>query len=375
MAIDLTSPVAPVDDPPTAVPPETRPESVDDRPRSMRTVSVDEILSVVGSLVGSFSLIYVVFYEILPFSGVLGFVVCWYFAFLLMYGGVTALSHPRPEVVNRVMGAVVSLAAVLVMFAVATVVYYTIYRGWPAVHYANFFRQDGRRIGPETPLKVGGVSEAMVGSAIEIGIAVLVSLPLGLGTAVFMTEVGGWLSRVVRTVVEAMTAVPDLLAGLFVLVLLILTLHGQKNGLAAAVALSVTMTPIVARSAEVALRVVPGGLREASLALGATHWATVRRVVLTTARPGLATALILAVARGVGESAPLLIVSGASNYFNTDPLRNPMNSLPLAIYTYARSGQNVLIVRAFGAAVVLLGAVLVLFIAARIFTRQRVGRR
>jgi phosphate transport system permease protein len=150
----------------------------------------------------------------------------------------------------------------------------------------------------------------------------------------------------------------------------------ERDGLAAAIAISVTMTPIIARSAEVALRVVAGGLREAGMALGATHWRTVFRVLVPTARPGLATALILAVARGIGESAPLLIVSGASTFFNANPVKNPMNSLPLYIYAGARSGSGdtLEIQRAFGAAGVLLAIVFALFIVTRLLARTRVGR-
>jgi phosphate transport system permease protein len=172
-----------------------------------------------------------------------------------------------------------------------------------------------------------------------------------------------------------MTAIPDLLAGLFVYVVLILGFpHWQKDGLAVGIALSVTMTPIIARSAEVALRIVPGGLREAALALSASKWQTVWKIVLPTARPDLATALILAVARGIGESAPLLIVSGASTFWNINPTNNTMNSLPLYIYAAARTGQHLDKIRAFGAATVLLFIVFVLFTLARVLARRKVNR-
>jgi len=128
-----------------------------------------------------------------------------------------------------------------------------------------------------------------VGSVIEVSIAILVSVPLGIGTAIYMAEVGGRGSKLVRTVVEAMTALPEILAGLFVYVVLIVYLGLSKSGLAASMAMAVTMIPIIARASEVALRVVPGGLREASSALGASQWKTVRKVVLPTARAGLAT--------------------------------------------------------------------------------------
>jgi phosphate transport system permease protein len=351
------------------------PTAEEDGPRSLSTRSADDILSVAGSVVGSFALVWLLYFEILPLSGLVGFIICWFVAFLAMYAGVTALSHPRPTVISRMMGAAVTCAALLIGFSLVTVIVYTIAHGWHAVAHLNFFTRDMGGVGVQAPLTQGGIKHAITGSLIQLAIAVAVSLPLGLGTAVFMTEVGGWFAKVVRTVVEAMTAVPDLLAGLFVYVVLIISFHQQRNGLAAAIAIAVTMTPIIARSAEVALRVVPGGLREAGLALGASHWQTVKRVVLPTARPGLATALILAMARGIGETAPLLIVSGASTFFNANPLNQPMNALPLFIYQGARSGQPLQIERAFGAAIVLLFIVFVLFIITRFLARQRVGRQ
>jgi phosphate transport system permease protein len=131
------------------------------------------------------------------------------------------------------------------------------------------------------------------------------------------------------------------------------------------------MVPIIARAAEVTLRVVPGGLREASLALGASRWQTVWRVVLPTARSGLATTVILGIARIAGETAPLLIVSGSSTFTNVDPFHEPMNSLPLFIFTAVRSGQPLFIARGYGAAALLLIGVLILFVVARFLARDR----
>jgi phosphate transport system permease protein len=230
-------------------------------------------------------------------------------------------------------------------------------------------------VSPTAPLNQGGILHAIVGSLIELGIATVVSLPLGIGTAVFMVEVGGKFARVVRTVVEAMTALPDILAGLFIYTTLIVGLGFQRSGFCAAMALSVMMLPIIARSADVALRVVPGGLREAGLALGASQWQTVWRVVLPTCRSGLATAVILGMARAVGETAPVLITSGASTFFNINPLNNPMNSLPLYILTAVRSGEPRFIERGFGAGIVLLVMVLILFGIARFLSRSKVASR
>lgn len=134
------------------------------------------------------------------------------------------------------------------------------------------------------------------------------------------------------------------------------------------------MLPIIARAADVVLRVVPSGLREASLALGASRWRTVWHVVLPTARPGLATALILGIARGVGETSPVLLTSGAAPFFVLSPFTGVMNSLPLFIYSTVRSGEPLYVERGFAAAAILLTGVLVLFVAARLLARQRSGR-
>jgi phosphate transport system permease protein len=351
-------------------------EAEDDAPRPLRKVTSDDVFTVVGALVGSFALTWLLYYDVLPLNGLLGFVISWYVGFLVMYAGVTALAHPRPVVVDRLMGALVTGVALLVAFVVVTVVVYTVWRGHLALTHWNFYTQPASAGSLTGPFTKGGISNAIIGTLIQVSMAVVVSVPLGVGTAIYMTEVGGGFAKVVRTVVEAMTAVPDLLAGLFVYVVLILELGRSRNGLAVAIAISVTMTPIVARSAEVALRVVPGGLREAGLALGSSHWQTVRRIVLPTARPGLATAVILAVARGIGESAPLIIVSGFTTFWNANPFdRQTMNSLPLYVYNGVRSGQPNEITRAYGAAIVLLGFVFVLFAVTRLLARRRVGSR
>jgi phosphate transport system permease protein len=346
-----------------------------DRPRSIGSWTSDDAFALVGCAIGSFAGVWIAYYRLLPFSGAVGFLACWFAAFLVFYGAVSALSHPRPVVWDRLVSAVVYGGAGVVLLAVASTVIYTFAEGRHALLHLNFYTHDMAGIEPTAPLSQGGIEHAIVGTLIEVGIAVVVSLPLGIGAAVFMTEFDGRFARVVRTVVEAMTALPDILAGLFIYTTLIVRLGFQASGFAAALALSVMMLPIIARSAEVVLRVVPGGLREASYALGASHGRTVWSVVLPTARSGLATALILGIARGVGETAPVLLTSGASTFFNDNPFHYPMNSLPLFIYNAYESGDLAGYTnRLWGAASVLLGLVLILFIAARVLARTRTGR-
>jgi phosphate transport system permease protein len=200
-----------------------------------------------------------------------------------------------------------------------------------------------------------------------------VAVPLGIGTAVYMTEVRGPGSHLIRTVVEAMTALSDILAGLFVYALLVVGFGLGKTGLAAAIAIAVTMLPLVARASEVALRIVPGSLRQASEALGATHWKTTWKVVLPSARAGLVTAGILAIARGIGETAVVLVTTGATSFFNANPVSEPMTSLPLFIFTAYQTHQPEALKRGFGAASVLLAMVLLLFVVARWIVRDKSG--
>jgi phosphate transport system permease protein len=347
----------------------------DDRPRQVRRLTMDDWLSLGGAILGSLALVDVVFEHILDGSGTLGFIVCWYLGFLLMYAALVGMSNPRPIVVDRLVTTAAWAAGGIVVFALATTVVYTFIRGHAAYLHMNFFTHDMSGVSPTAPLSQGGILHAIVGSGLEVGIGIGISVPLGIGTAVYMSEVGGRGSRLVRTVVEAMTALPEILAGLFVYVVLIVDVGLPKSGFAVSVAMSVTMVPIIARAAEVALRVVPGGLREASLALGASQWRTVRTVVLPSARAGLATATILGVARGVGETAVALITSGASTYLTVNPFHNPMNSLPLLIFTDIETGQPLAVTRAFGAGSVLLAIVLVLFVVTRLLSRDKSGRR
>jgi phosphate transport system permease protein len=340
-------------------------------PRKVRVLTADDWWSLLGSLFSSFALVIIAYEHILDGSGTLGFLASWYMAFLIIYGCVVAITSPRHFVVERLVTATLYIAAALVLFALGTTVVFTFGKGWHAFVHLNFFTHDMSGVSLTAPLNQGGILHAIVGSVIEVAIAVAVSLPLGIGTAVYMSEVGGRGSGLVRTVVEAMTALPEILAGLFVYVTLIVDFGLPKSGLAVSVAMAVTMVPIMARASEVALRVVPNGLREASSALGASHWKTVYKVVLPSARAGLATAAILGTARGIGETAIPLIVSGASSFMNFNPMVNPMNSLPLFIYTAYLTGEPPAIARAFGAASVLLAMVLALFVATRVISRNK----
>jgi phosphate transport system permease protein len=364
---------------PPAAPPPTRGTAarveVDDFPRDVRQRTTSDILTLVGSGIGSLSLDWILFERVLPFSGGVGFFVCWYLLFLCFYAGLTALDGSRALIADRLASAAVHGGAAIAGLGLVTAVVFTFSRGYAPMGHINSYTHDAAGAGPQDPLSRGGFEHAIVGSLIEVGMAIAIIMPLGIGAAIYTTEARGRLPRIVKIIVEAMTALPSIVAGLFIYSTWIIAFHQPKSGFAATLALSVEGLPIVARASDVVLRVVPGGLREASLALGAPRWRTVWNVLLPTARPGLATALILAVARIIGEGAPVLLVSGASTYFNKNPFKGSMNSLPLYILTAVRSGEPKFIVRGFGAASVLLALVLILFAVARRLARQKTGSR
>jgi phosphate transport system permease protein len=183
------------------------------------------------------------------------------------------------------------------------------------------------------------------------------------------------MERPVRTIVNAMTALPSIVAGLLIYALAVLALGLPESGFAASLAIAIVMLPTVTRASEVVLRVVPGTLREASFALGASHWRTVWKVILPTARSGLTTAVVLAMARGIGETAPVLLTAGFTNDMNADPFHGWQATLPTYIITdILDNGQFPnYVARAFGAGFALMLIVVVLFAIARFLGGGRPG--
>jgi phosphate transport system permease protein len=365
----------------TPTPSTGEPTPVRDQPvvrREVRRVRLGgadpELVShVVGAAAGALSLDWLIFERLVPMTGAIGFWLCWYALFLGLLAAISATTLDRVGVVDRLVGALVTTAGLILVACLAGIVLFTLARGKQALSHVNFYTQTTAFIGPEEPLDKGGIVAAMVGTLEQVAISVACSVPLGIATAVYLSEVRGRLARVVRTVVEAMSAVPTIVAGLFIYSMLILKFGQERSGFAASLALCISMIPVVTTTAEVVLRLVPNGLREASLALGTTQWQTVRRVVLPTARPGLVTAVLLGVARVIGETSPVLLVAGATNELNADPMHGPQLSLPLFVFTQMRMPLDTAIARAFGAAVVLLVLVVVLFALARILGGRAPG--
>ncbi|NUR69743.1 MAG: phosphate ABC transporter permease PstA [Hamadaea sp.] len=225
----------------------------------------------------------------------------------------------------------------------------------------------------------GGAYHAIIGTLEQAGIATLITVPLGVGAAIYIVEYGrGRLATVIRFFVDVMTGIPSIVAGLFILAFWVYVVYplyspdGKPgySGFAASLALSVLMLPTITRSTEEMLRLVPDALREGSYALGIPKWKTILRVVLPTALPGIVTGVMLAIARACGETAPVLLVAGGFNSINMNPVIGQQSSLAIYIWDQAGSASKYAPARAWAAALTLVLLVLILTIAAKLLARR-----
>lgn len=363
--ITPTHPVVAAERPTTVVVPPRGDDAAPPVARRLSRFKPSDVAEIVGSAIAALCLTWLLFAWFLPLTGVVGAILLWYGTFLGIYSLAVRIGHEGPVVRDRIAAVAVHSIALVLFGVLVLIIAFTLIRGWEALPHPNFFTQDMSNAGPLDPITVGGILHAVVGTLIMIGIALAIVIPLGITCAVFLTEIPGRFSQFVGTITTAMTALPSIVAGLFIYATLILSLGFQKSGFAAAMAISVMMLPIIVRASDVVLRLVPGTLKEASYAAGATHWRTVWHVVLPTARSGLTTAVILGAARGIGETSPVLLTAGFTAALNVNPFSGPMVSLPLETFQLVKSPQPAFIVRGFGTAAVLLTLVLVLFVIAR----------
>ncbi len=243
---------------------------------------------------------------------------------------------------------------------------YVVWQGAPAINLA-FFTQRPLPYGEVG----GGVGPAILGTLLMLLVAALISVPLGLGTAIYLSEFGrGTFARLVRLVIDLLAGLPSIVVGVFVWALLVRHVIGQYSGLAGAVALAIIMVPILTRTVEEILRLVPDSLREASLALGVPRWRTILGVVIPTARAGVVTGVMLSLARAGGETAPLLLTTLGNQFFSVD-LLNPVAALPVQIYNYAVAPYEDWHTKAWGSALILISLIGLLSFLTRWLTRGR----
>ncbi|UTI63005.1 phosphate ABC transporter permease PstA [Paraconexibacter antarcticus] len=275
----------------------------------------------------------------------------------------------RRRTTDLIMRGLLGLGTVIALIPLVLVIYYLFSRGLKGIG-SGFFTTDptGNFLGDP-----GGVKSAIIGTLEIVGLASVIAIPLGIGVALYLVEFGKKtvFAQIVRYLVDVMTGVPSIVFGLFVYITLVTTKFGGASftGYKGSFALALLMLPVVTRSAEVVLGLVPEALREAALALGVPRWKVTLKIVLPTALPGLITGSLLAVARGMGETAPLLFTAATVNG-TTYNLGQRMNSLPAQIYADISQPNNDIVNRAWAAALTLVVLILVITLIARVAARR-----
>ncbi|NUU24611.1 MAG: phosphate ABC transporter permease PstA [Streptomycetaceae bacterium] len=295
-----------------------------------------------------------------------------FYAGLFYIVAVTAASwrmEDRRRAKDRFATSVVYSAFVVAIVPLVSILGYTIKEGAEKLS-PYFLSHSMRGVGPRDD--TGGIYHAMLGTLEQVGLAALMAVPIGLLTAIYLVEYGrGRLSRAITFFVDVMTGIPSIVAGLFVYAFWILTLGFKASGFAGSLALMILMLPTVVRAAEEMLKLVPNELREASLALGVPKWRTVLKVVLPTALGGIITGIMLAVARVIGETAPLLLLVGTAQSINTNPFDGWQSSIPLYVFEQNHAGNQFSPARAWAGALTLIIIVMVLNLAARLIARWK----
>jgi len=345
--------------------------TTEQRRSTAATTPRDRVIQAASAL-ASGALAAVITTQVLPVTGPVPFGLTWLIAFVGIYWLAVQQSDDALAARDRIMTFVITTGAAMVLLPLVFILGFVFVRGVGALS-VSFFTEDLSRTG--TLDAGGGLQHAIVGTLQQIAMSVVMAVPLGMMTAVFLNEVRGPLRRPVRMFVDAMSGVPSIVAGLFIYAVWLISLGNGGSGFAASLALSILMLPTVARTAEEVLRLVPGGLREASLAMGATEWRTVWSIVLPTARNGLITAVVLGIARVVGETAPLIMTSFGSTKLNANPFNGLQASLPLSVYQLLSNPFAAQQQRAYAGAFVLVVLVLTLFIITRVLGNRKSGKR
>ncbi len=283
-----------------------------------------------------------------PLKGKLGFALTLIFMSIITATAVSWIRKDRKAAVNSSTTVLVYIAASFVIIALASVLYEIIRLGAtqlsPRCNVHTRYVTNCLRV---TELTEGGLIHAVIGTAYIVTFATLLSTPIGILTALYIVEVKGRFAGLVRFFVQAMSGVPSIVAGLFIFAVWMVQLGNAYSAIAGAFALTILMIPTVARTSEEVLKLIPSDLREAGLALGATQWRTVAMVVIPAAKSGLITAVILGIARVVGETAPLLLTIGGADAINLNPTQGNMSAFPYYVWKNLLIGSENAISRAW----------------------------
>ena len=267
----------------------------------------------------------------------------------------------------------VTVGITFAVLPIFSILFEVIKRGYKGLSF-GLFTNDMSAASVNDPLGSGGLLHAIVGTMVMVLIALVIAMPIGILTAIYLTEIKGKFAAPIKFLVQAMSGVPSIVAGLFILSALVYPITGELSGLAGSLALMILMIPTIARTSEEVLLLIPNDLREAGVALGGTQWRTVALVVVPAAKSGLVTALILGIARVAGETAPLVLLTGGGESVTFNAFSGPMGSLPIYIWKCFGQGTEESIARAWSGIFVLLMIVLALFTIARFLSERKETR-
>jgi len=306
-------------------------------------------------------------------SGKLGLFFTFVFIFISLTAGREYRRFGNALAKDTLVNTLVAIGAFITLIPIASILFTVISKGIKGL-YPGLFTHDMSLNAPSDPLNVGGLGHAIIGTVLLVSIALVISVPVGILTALYLTEIKGNLSRPIKFLVQAMSGVPSIVAGLFIFSAILMPITKDNSSLLGSLALAILMIPTVARTAEEVLNLIPNDLREAGIALGGTQWRTVAMIVVPAAKSGLITAVILGIARIAGETAPILLLAGGGDKFNYNPVSGPMGSLPYYIWRSFGAGSDEAIARAWTGLLVLLVLVFVLFAIARFLGNRKVGK-
>lgn len=274
----------------------------------------------------------------------------------------------RRHAVDRLATTLVYSTFVAALVPLASVLFTVLVKGLKVMSW-GFLTNSMRNVSPRSP--GGGAGHAIVGTIEQVLIAAAFAVPIGILAAIFLVEYGrGRLAKSISFFVDVMTGIPSIVAGLFIFTAFVLGMGLERSGFAASLALAILMLPVIIRTTEEMLRIVPNELREASYALGVPKWRTILKVVLPTALAGIVTGAMLAVARVAGETAPLLLTTFLTQSYNNNPFEGPQAALPTFVWDQITSGTSASVDRAWAGALVLITMVMIVYITAKLLAAR-----
>jgi phosphate transport system permease protein len=329
--------------------------------------SIPDLLGAVATLLITYA---VIAYS--PLKGKLGFVITLLIVATIVTAIISGVRRDRKAALNSISTVLVYVAGLFVILPLGSILFEIISRGIGGLSW-GIFTTDMAITASDAPLEEGGLLHAIIGTLYIVVLASLFSVPIGILTALYLTEIKGKAAGTVRFFVQAMSGIPSIVAGLFIYAVWMIALGNQYSAFAGAMALAILMVPTVARTSEEVLKLIPSDLREAGLAMGGTQWRTVAMIILPAAQSGLITAVILGVARVAGETAPLLLTMGGADALNLNPFAGNSSAIPFYVWKKFSLGTETSIARAWAGVLVLMIIVLFFFSLTR-FLSNRKGR-